>query len=150
MSPWRLTSTHSVELWSRRQRRVILVFVVVLLGYLAIQSWREPIDVTDPPPSTAIRANELADRLDPNTAGAAMLAAIPQMGEKRAAEIVEYRKAFMRDHPGQVPFTESGDLLKLKNFGRATISTIEPYLVFPSPPVSITPTSETQSTERSE
>src|ERR1019366_558192 len=144
MSLRRLTSTDFVELWSRRQRRVILVFVVALLGYLAIQSRQEPIDLADPPPSPGVRAGELADRLDPNTAGAAMLAAIPQMGERRAAEIVEYREAFQRDHPGGAAFAEPDDLLKLKNFGRATIATIEPYLIFP-PPVSlaITPTSGT-------
>jgi hypothetical protein len=125
---------------------VILVFVVAVLGYLAIQYLREPMEIGDPPSPIGARAQELMDRLDPNTAGVSMLAAIPQMGEKRAAEIVEYRELFMRDHPGQSPFTEPRDLLKLKNFGVATLTTIEPYLVFGP----IKPVSETQSTERSE
>jgi DNA uptake protein ComE-like DNA-binding protein len=94
------TSTGSLEPWSLRQRRVILAFVVVLLGYLAIQYWREPVDVPDPPLATGARADELANRLNPNTASASMLAAIPQMGEKRAKEIVEYREEFQRGYPG--------------------------------------------------
>jgi DNA uptake protein ComE-like DNA-binding protein len=119
------------ELWSPRQRRVVLALVVILLGYLAIEYWREPIDVADPPPPAGARADELANRLDPNTANAAMLSAIPEMGEKRAAEIVAYRETFISTHPGQIAFAEPRDLLKLKNFGVSTLATVEPYLVFP-------------------
>jgi helix-hairpin-helix protein len=147
------TSPGALEPWSLRQRCVILVFVVGILGYLAIQYWREPVDVSDPPPAMGVRAGELEDRLDPNTASAAMLAAIPQMGEKRAKEIVDFREEFQRENPGQSAFAEPHDLLKLKNFGVATLATVGPYLAFPpAPPAApdITPTSETQSTERSE
>ena len=118
-------------IWSRRQRGAVLGIVTALLCYLAIQYSRNPVEIGDPPPADGARADELADRVDPNTADAAALAAIPMLGEKRAAEVVAYREDFLKDHPGEIAFAKASDLIKVKGIGPATIKTMEPYLVFP-------------------
>jgi DNA uptake protein ComE-like DNA-binding protein len=119
------------QLWTRHQRIVVLATVGVLLTFLVVQYWREPIGVPEAPPPDGPRSAELADKVDPNTADAAELAAIRTLGEKRAAEIVAYRDEFLRSHPNQIAFASPNGLLKLKNFGPATVSNIEPYLIFP-------------------
>ncbi len=87
--------------------------------------------MTDPPPVDSPRAGEIADRLDPNTADAAALSAIPNLGEKRAAEIAEFRTDFLRQNPGRVPFESPDDLLQIKGIGPATVASMEPFLSFP-------------------
>jgi hypothetical protein len=119
------------QLWTRGHRIVILAGAGVILAYLVVQDWRQPVRVTDPPQAMGSRFNEVADRIDPNTADAPTLAALPMLGEKRAEEIVVYREEFLRSHPGQIAFAESRDLLKLRNFGVSTVASIEPFLIFP-------------------
>ena len=87
--------------------------------------------ISDPPPHGSRRADEIQDRLDPNTADATALAAIPELGERRAEQIVEYRENFLRLHPDQLAFDSADDLLRLKGFGVATVANLSPYLFFP-------------------
>ena len=119
------------QAWTLAQRRVVLAIIVALLAYLAIEYRLNPTQVSDPQPPEGRRFNELADRLDPNTADAAAFAAIPQLGEKKAEQIVEYRQEFVRSHPGQPAFAEPHDLLKIKGIGISTMNNMEPFLVFP-------------------
>ena len=119
------------QVWTLAQRRVVLAIIVALLAYLAIEYRLNPKQVSDPQPPEGSRFNELADRLDPNTADAAALAAIPQLGEKKAEQIVEYREDFVHSHPGQPAFTDPRDLLKIKGIGISTMNNMEPFLVFP-------------------
>jgi DNA uptake protein ComE-like DNA-binding protein len=120
------------QLWTISQRRVVLGIVVVLLAYLAIEYHLNPTQIPDPQPPQGTRYDELADRLDPNTADAAALAAIPQLGEKKAQQIVEYRDDFVKSHHGQLAFNEPRDLLKIKGIGVSTMNNMDQYLVFPS------------------
>ncbi len=120
------------EVWTPLQRRGILFVVVILLAYLSIRFTLNPVRVSDPPPSEGARFNELQDRLDPNSADAAALAAIPNLGEKRADEIVAYREDFLKHNSGQRAFTQMRDLLKLKGIGVATTQSLGPYLEFPA------------------
>jgi DNA uptake protein ComE-like DNA-binding protein len=120
-----------VSIWTQTQRRTLLALCVILLGFLAIESIFKPARFSDPPPSESPRAIEIADRLDPNTADAAAMAAIPNLGEKRAQQIVDYREKFIGEHPGKRAFDSVDDLLRLKGFGIATVGNLEPYLVFP-------------------
>lgn len=120
------------QLWTASQRGVVIGIVIALLGCLAVQSWLNPVDVSDPPPSDPARFSELQDRIDPNTANEAMLAALPSLGEKRAREIVDYRQAFARLHPDQIVFGEAGDLQQVKGIGPGIVANIEPFLIFPA------------------
>jgi hypothetical protein len=128
------------QLWTISQRRVVLGIVVALLAYLAIEYRLNPTQISDPQPPQGNRYGELEDRLDPNTAGAAALAAIPQLGEKKAQQIVEYRDDFVRSHHGQPAFIEPRDLLKIKGIGVSTVNNMEQYLVFPSQAAATRPT----------
>jgi hypothetical protein len=128
------------QLWTISERRVVLGIVVVLLAYLAIEYHLNPTQISDPQPPQGSRYGELEDRLDPNTADAAALAAIPQLGEKKAQQIVEYRDDFVRSHHGQPAFIEPRDLLKIKGIGVSTVNNMEQYLVFPSQAATTRPT----------
>jgi DNA uptake protein ComE-like DNA-binding protein len=118
--------------WTTRQRRVVVGIVAALAGYLLLQLLRNPVMVSDPPPPDGPRAAELADRVDPNTADVQTLAALPTMGNRRAAEIVDYRRTHAQMYPDGLFFRVPNDLLKLKGFGVATVQNLEPYLVFPA------------------
>src|ERR1700722_18011281 len=122
---------HLPRAWTFAQRGGVLAIVVSLLPFLATENRRNPPQVSFPQPPEGSRYNELADRLDPNTADAAALAAIPTLGEKKAEQIVEYRQDFVHSHPGQPAFAEPRDLLKIKGIGVSTVNNMEPYLVFP-------------------
>ncbi len=121
-------------LWTAAQRRTVLSLSAILLLFLAILNWQQPVSLSDPATQSALRSDEIADRLDPNTADAAALAAIPNVGEKRAAEIVDYREEFFRQHPNQTAYKTLDDLLRLKGFGVATVANLSPFLCFPANP----------------
>ena len=120
------------QAWTLAQRRVVLAIIIALLAYLAIEYRLNPTQVSDPQPPEGTRYNELADRLDPNTADAAAFAAIPTLGKKKAEQIVQYREDFVHSHPGQPAFADPRDLLKIKGIGVSTMNNMEPYLVFPA------------------
>jgi hypothetical protein len=117
-------------MWTFSQRKALLALCVILALFLLIESHRKPIDISDPLPHDSPRSQEIVDRLDPNTADAAALAAIPNLGEKRAAEIVAYREKFILQHPRSTAFESIDELRLLKGFGPATVADLEPYLVF--------------------
>ena len=119
------------QLWTPSQRKTLLCACAILLVFLAIEWLRKPANISDPPPSESPRAAEIQDRLDPNTADAAALSAIPNLGEIKAAEIVEYREAFTRQHPGKCAFRSVDDLRHIKGIGPATTAMLENYLSFP-------------------
>jgi len=70
--------------WTLPQRRVLLALLAVLLPVLAIRYACNPAYVADPQPPYPSRYEELADRIDPNTADLATLSALPTIGERRA------------------------------------------------------------------
>jgi hypothetical protein len=118
-------------LWTRRQRGVLAVAVLLLAGFGLWRSFRAPAEVADPPAVVGDRAGRLATRIDPNTADWAAWAALPLIGEKRAKEIVAFREAWQGEHPGEVVFQKLEDLMRVKGIGKGTIGTLEPYLAFP-------------------
>ena len=119
-----------IELWTLRQRKALLGLSIVLLIFLSIEAWRKSAWVSDPPPDTTPRADEIQDRIDPNTADAAELSGIPNLGESRARDIVAYRETFARQHPGVPPFKSANDLMRVKGIGPGISSNMEPYLFF--------------------
>jgi DNA uptake protein ComE-like DNA-binding protein len=118
-------------LWTRRQRGVLAVGVLVLAGLGLWRSFRTQVEVGVPPAVVRDRAGRLATRIDPNTADWAAWAALPLIGEKRAKEIVAFREAWRGEHPGEVAFGKLEDLMRVKGIGKGTIATLEPYLIFP-------------------
>ena len=119
--------------WSLPQRRVLLVLLTVLLVFLTVRYALNPSYVSDPQPERPPRLDELADRIDPNTADWPSLAALPGIGEKRAKDIVAYREEAKRYTPGVV-FARREDMLKVKGIGLAVLEGMTPYLSFPDTP----------------
>ena len=119
-----------VELWTPNQKKTLLGLCVVLLIFLGVESVRKPIQLSDPLPIASSRTDEILDRLNPNTADAAALSAIPNLGENRAKDIVAYRDVFTIQHPGIPPFKSTSDLMHVKGIGPGISSNMEPYLQF--------------------
>jgi len=107
--------------------------LAVLLAGLWVARWRDPVLLPDPP-GDGPRAADLATRIDPNTADAAALAALPGLGQARARAIVAYRAACAARHPDRPPFAQPRDLLPIQGIGVSTIDNLEPYLTFPDTP----------------
>ena len=119
---------------SQSQQRGVMVLLGILLAILIIRLLLNPLTVPNPTTAPGPRADQLADRLDPNTATQAELAAIPELGEKRAAAIVEFRTRFAARHPDRLPFQRLSDLEQITGVGAATAENMEPFLKFPSTP----------------
>ena len=118
--------------WTYSQRRVLLVLLSALCVVLIVRYALNPVYVSDPQPPVPPRFNELADKIDPNTAGWQTLAALPGIGERRAKDIIAYRERVRGSDPSRVVFDAPGDLLYIKGIGPAMVSGIQDYLVFPT------------------
>jgi DNA uptake protein ComE-like DNA-binding protein len=119
------------ELWTSSQRRGLLVVLATLIAVLGIRLATQRMTVGEPEP-LGPHADRLADRIDPNTATAPQLAAIPRIGQVRAAAIVAFRDRYLAQHPGHVAFVRPGDLEQVRGIGAATVESMEPYLLFPT------------------
>ena len=128
--------------WTAPQRQAMVVLLGVVLAILLWRAVRDRAYVSDPQPAVPARFHELADRLDPNTAGWEELVALPQLGEKRAKGIVEHREEWKRWHPNEPAYKEPLDLVAVKGIGGAMVETLTPYLHFGATTVSASP--ETQ------
>lgn len=113
------------------QRSLLLVLLTTMLIWLIVRMTMNPLYVSEPQPSVAARADELQDRIDPNIADWATLAALPAIGEKRARDIVAYREKFAAANPGKLAFARPQDLLRVRGVGDRILSQIEPFLFFP-------------------
>ncbi len=116
--------------WTLRQRRAILVLVSLLFLSLIVQIvlYRKFVPRN---PSRGDRAAELASRLDPNTADWQALAAIPNLGEKRAHDIVAFRDRIQKEKPGTIVFKSVYDLRAIRGLGPATVEKLRDYMIFP-------------------
>ena len=119
-------------IWTSSQRWTLIALVLLLSLSLLIRSAFNRRYVSDPQPVEPARVHELADRIDPNVASVEELVVLPQMGEKRAGEIVAFRERYQREHPGDAPFKRVEDLLQIKGIGAAMVQTLGPHLMFPT------------------
>jgi DNA uptake protein ComE-like DNA-binding protein len=103
-----------------------------LLAYLLVRYAVNVRYVSDPQAEEGARATQLPGRVDPNTADAATLSAIPVMGPAMAERIVAEREAFLAANPGKTAYGKLEDLLRVKGIGPATLGNLEPYLIFPA------------------
>lgn len=117
--------------FSDGQRRALIGFAAGMLICVAIGLLRHRQFVPDPLPPEAPRFAELADRIDPNTADAATLSALPQLGEGRAKAIVEYREQRRTGDPTRAVFRNAEDLMRVDGIGAALKAQMEPHLTFP-------------------
>jgi DNA uptake protein ComE-like DNA-binding protein len=124
--------TSSRLAWSASQSSVLIGLLLLILIYLIARLIMNPVYVSDPQPRVPARADELADKIDPNTADWQTLAALPIIGEKRARDIVAYRERFVAENPGKTAFTRPEDLYRIRGIGDAMLSQIQPYLTFPA------------------
>ncbi len=121
-------------MWDSSRRAVILVLLAALALYLGARFLVQHAYVSDPQPMEGARASELADRVDPNTATIAQIAAIPNVGGKLAGGIVEYRESYLRTHPGAIAFEKASDLLRVRGVGVAKMELLMGHMVFPGKP----------------
>jgi hypothetical protein len=121
-----------LPLWSSQQRGVLIAFVFILIAVLGVRRYRNPQHITEPQPEKGARFDELADKVDPNQADWQTLAALPQLGEKRAKAIVDFREDYRAKHSGAIAFKEPLDLTQIRGIGTTTVETLQPYLMFPA------------------
>jgi len=128
----RAIETNSRQIgWTASQRRALIALLFILLVALGVRLALNRHYVSDPHPPQGTRYEELATRIDPNTADWQTLAAIPTLGEKRAKQIVEYRQRMQAGDPNAIVFHAAADLLRIRGIGRATIDNLQSYLIFP-------------------
>jgi hypothetical protein len=108
--------------------------ILVVVGALAWGAVLIGKPITVPSGTAAGYLSSSVDlRLDPNVATVGELAAIVGLGEKHAADIVNYRTQFEAAHSGIAPFGALADLEAAKGIGPKTAQIAAPYLVFPNP-----------------
>jgi competence protein ComEA len=126
------TARPRVLAFSAAQRRGLVLLLSLFIVAIAIILIRKPVHVDDPMPTQSPRYEELVDRLDPNTADVATLSALPQLGPRRAKDIVDYRERVRSSDPSRVVFAKLDDLLRVRGVGAAMLQHLEPYLSFPT------------------
>ncbi|HSI37021.1 MAG: ComEA family DNA-binding protein [Phycisphaerae bacterium] len=117
--------------WTLRQRVALASLLLPVTAWLFYLALTRTTPLADPQPPAGPRAAELTSRVDPNTADWPTLAALPEIGEKTAQAIVEYRDAQQLAEPGVPVFTTPEDLMNVKGIGKATTRALQPHLVFP-------------------
>ena len=125
-----------------QQRRLLIGLFAVVAVYLGIRLLVDRQTIPDPQPPRGDHWNELADRLDPNTADWTELAALPGLGEKRAKAIVAKRESLRAIDPNTPPFRKPQDLYKVNGIGWAMTEQLKRYLQFPDTPVASTSTDQ--------
>lgn len=118
-------------LWTRSQRRFLIALVLVLCAVFTGRYLFNRAYVNDPQPVRGPRYDEVVDKVDPNVSDVAALSALPLIGERRAQDIIDFREASRAERPGEIVFAKMEDLLKIRGFGRASVETLKPYLMFP-------------------
>lgn len=112
---------------------------LLVLPLAAALAWSGAPRMPAPTADSGPHADLLPGRIDPNTATAAELAALPQVGETVAARIVEFREAAAAERlragePAQPVFRGGADLDAVPGIGPVTLEHIAPYLIFPKAP----------------
>src|SRR4051812_6408937 len=118
--------------WTPRQRLALSLLILLILCYLLILSRLHPARLSNPQPNEAPRASELEDKVDPNTASAADLSALPNLGPAMARRIIEDREKFKKDQQKKNPYGNLGNLQQKKGIGPATLENLKSYLKFPA------------------
>lgn len=113
------------------QRGVLISLVLIFSAVLLVRLYRNRVYISDPQPVKPARFDDLADRLDPNSATWQELSVLPQIGETRARAIVAHRERDLAQGRA-IAFAREEDLFRVKGIGAATVATLRPYLAFPA------------------
>ena len=124
------------------QSRGLLILLIMLLLLLAVRLVLNPQKIPESAALINSSPDRLADKIDPNLATESELAAIPDLGEIRAAAIIAYRQNFQLAHPNHTAFRQLSDLEQIRGIGPSTAENLSPYLIFSS--VGVSPTSSIQ------
>jgi competence protein ComEA len=114
--------------WTPKQRVALSVVIAGILVLLVIRYSQNRTYIANP---QAPEGLELLDRIDPNTADEATLAALPNIGPAMARRIIEDRQQYRLAHPDHPPYRQISDLDRVKGIGPATLENLKPYLNFP-------------------
>jgi len=122
---------HSPWLWTASQRRALIFLLFIFGAYLTFRCFTNPQYVPESFDAAGPRHSELLSQVDPNTADWQTLAAIPNLGEKRAKAIVAYREKQSPKVADGIVFKSVDDLRAIRGIGPATAQNLKPYLLFP-------------------
>jgi competence protein ComEA len=122
---------HSPWVWNAGQRRTLIILLLIFGAYLSYRYFTNPQYVPGSFDTDGPRHAELLSQVDPNTADWQTLAAIPNLGEKRAQAIVAYREKQSPKMPNGIVFKSVDDLRNIRGIGPATAQNLKPYLLFP-------------------
>jgi competence ComEA-like helix-hairpin-helix protein len=127
------SATIDADLARARARRyaapALILVPLVLLLYITGTRPMAPQPGTPGP-----YAASAAIQLDPNTATAAELASLPQLGESTARKIIAYReKRAVAENSSAPIFRTLHDLDSVPGIGPKTLERLAPYLCFPNP-----------------
>lgn len=122
---------HSPWVWTASQRRAILILLLIFGSVLTYRYFTNSQYVPETFEVDGSRHADLLSQVDPNTADWQTLAAIPNLGEKRAKAIVAFREKQSPTVPDGIVFKSVDDLRKIRGIGPATAQNLKPYLLFP-------------------
>lgn len=122
------------RLWTRRDIRALAIVILVAGSAWAGRLAFRPAAIPDPPEPYPPRFNELADRIDPDTADVGALAVLPGIGPAKAQSIDRFRTARRAQDPGSRVFRTADDLTQVHGIGDTIAGNLLPYLYFPDPP----------------
>jgi hypothetical protein len=117
--------------WTTGQRAGLTILAIGIALLLAWRWTARPARIPDPQPPVGDLAHLLPPGVDPNSADAATLAAIPGLGPTAAQRIVAYREKWRQSGQSGPAFQSLEDLDPVEGIGPSTLRNIEPYLVFP-------------------
>lgn len=112
--------------WRRGNLGVLIVLCFLAGAVVACRAASRRVWFDSDVPVNGPRAEQAAEKIDPNTAGVASLVRLRNIGPVRARAIVAYRGG----QDGRA-FTSADDLAKVKSIGPGTVRRIAPYLALP-------------------
>ncbi len=109
----------------------LFIAAMAVLATLPALLWREQrVPVPDVAAAT-VNAGVLVSRLNPNTATAVELTAIPGLGPTLAGRIVEYREAHRDPSGARAPvYRRAEDLDAVRGIGPKTVDKLRRWLTF--------------------
>ena len=124
-------STSRVRSAARRRRRHVYVASALLIGVAVVLVVQRRHVPAPPSSAAAVHARALARGIDPNTATAAELTALPGIGRVKAERIVAYRLSHRdADDPAAPVFRRPEDLQGVHGIGPKTVERLRLLLRF--------------------
>jgi hypothetical protein len=119
-------------MWRERHQPAVALLLGGLVVLLAYRLWTRPVTAPGPGEAGDLVGSFEPLKLDPETASAEDLEAVPGLGRRLAAAIVEHRTRVRPELPGGARvYQTSDDLLKVPGVSPAMVKSLAPYLLFP-------------------